>query len=248
MKLKNLIHRVPRPVKVCICAILAVVLALSYYVMLGCPTLTLKQEFRRAERSHMVGPSEIVDTLEKNEYDEFAKLFVGETDEAIIFFGKYFTTSSQTGPLDDYAYRFVYLPKTGSITVAPAPNNLGHFWYFGGITLPVYVFTNHDNAARAVISFRVSGEYRDIVGNETIRYNESFTMETVRLYDGGPFRFIFHSLDGKDSYALGQFSTVLTDQLHSVRSDVELPIYVTIRLFDANDQLITEEIKSFGEP
>ena len=247
MKLKNLIHRIPRPVKGCICAILAVVLALSYYIMIGCPTLTLKQEFRRAEKAHMVGPSEIVDILDESEYDEFSKLFVGETNEGITFFGKYFTTSSQRGPLDDYAYRFLYLPKTGSITVAPAPNVVSIAWHFGGVSLPVYVFTDHTNAARAEILFSVSGEYTDFEKGP-VSYNRTFSAETVRMSAGGPFRFVFHSIDGKQSQALGQFSTVLTDQTNSVRSDVELPIYVTIRLFDANDQLIAEEIKSFGEP
>jgi hypothetical protein len=141
----------------------------------------------------------------------------------------------------------LYLPKTGSITVAPAPNVFGIAWHFGGVSLPVYVFTDHTNAARAEILFSVSGEYTDFEKGP-VSYNRTFSAETVRMSAGSPFRFVFHSIDGKQSQALGQFSTVLTDQTNSVRSDVELPIYVTIRLFDANDQLIAEEIKSFGKP
>ena len=247
MKLKNLLHRIPRPVRACICTILAIVLMLSYYVMLGCPTLTMKQEFRRAERAHMVGPSQIVDTLQERQYDEFSKLFVGETEENILFFGKYFTNSSQKGWLDQYAYRFYCLPKTGGITVAPAPNVYGMFWDFGGVMLPVYVFADDGNAVRAELSFTVRGEHTThINGSQTTEsYNESFTAEAIRVSDSGPFRFFLYCDDGKEGFALGQFSTAVTDPRY-IFGYVETPTCVTVRLFDANEKLIVEEIQELG--
>ena len=55
MKLKNLFSRIPRPLRACICTVLAIVLLLSYYVMLGCPVFTMKQHFRRAEKEGFSG-------------------------------------------------------------------------------------------------------------------------------------------------------------------------------------------------
>ncbi len=250
-KMKNLLNRIPRPLKACVCSILVILLAVVYYIALGCPTLTLRQEFRRAEKAHLVGPSKIVDTLDKGQYDEFTRLLVGETEEGIVFFGKYFTTSGETGWRDKYAYRFYYLPKTGDITIAPAPSIFGSFWDWGGAILPVYVFTEHDNAVRAEISFTVRGSYTKTNlndGSETIvTYGGSFSQETVRASDGGPFRFFFEAKNGKEGLALGQFSTLVTDP-HFGMGHVDTPICVTVRLFDANDQLIKEDTLAIHSP
>ena len=111
---------IPRPVRAILCAVCAIALAIAYYIALGCPTLTDEQEFRRAEKIHLVGPSKIVDTL-TSEYSEFDKMIVGETEYGICFFGKYTYTTGVYNK-DETDYRLFYAEKTGDLTLVPAPN------------------------------------------------------------------------------------------------------------------------------
>ena len=51
----------PRPLRACLWALLAVLVGIIYYIALGCPTLSIRQDFRRAEKVNLAGPSKIVD-------------------------------------------------------------------------------------------------------------------------------------------------------------------------------------------
>ena len=68
---------IPRPLRACLWALLVIVLSILYYIALGCPTLSLRQELRRAEKVHLVGPSKIVDQVNGELYSEFEKMLVG---------------------------------------------------------------------------------------------------------------------------------------------------------------------------
>ena len=242
MKLKNMISRIPRPVKACTCAVVAILLAAVLYIAWGCPTLTLEQEFRRAEKAHLVGPSTIVDTVYYEDYREFDKLIVGETEYGICFFGKYFTNSSERGLFADYEYRFNYIPKTGDITVAAAPNIFGVHWYLlPGETLPVYVFTESQDAVRAELEFIVSAQMRNSNPDYSyqIPYTVTFKGEATRA-ESGMFRFLFQSATNEESHALGQFSSIYpNNSLIPRENDMAIP--VTVRLYDAGNNLIAQE-------
>lgn len=241
-KMKNLLNRIPRPLKACVCWVLVIVLAAAYYIALGCPSLTLRQEMRRAERAHMVGPSKIVDRLDHGQYDEFSRLLVGETEEGIVFFGKYFTNTSQTGPFDDYAYRFHYLPKTGDISFFAAPNIYGHAWVYQNQVLPVYVFTEQEDAVRAEIKVKVDSMYKPNSFNFQTEILLFATMqaESIRS-DDGPFRFILVASREAEAQALSILSYVSTDKTWLPDHQKDAEVEVTVLLYDSNDTLIREE-------
>lgn len=247
MKLKNILNRIPRPVKTCVCGLLVILLATTYYIALGCPTLTLKQEFRRAERAHMVGPSKIVDTLHEGQYDEFSKLFVGETEYGICFFGRYYSQHPYNNPFAEKLHMLSYVEKTGDITVAPAPNIYGGFWNLKGATLPVYVFTSKENAARAEIEITVQGEMSNPDPNYSynVFYNETIKAESTRKISGA-FRFMLKGSTNTESHALAQFSTIYSNSLSVPLVETNFPIPVIVRLYDSNNKLIAEEQFTMG--
>ena len=246
-KMKNLLNRIPRPLKACVCSILVILLAVAYYIALGCPT-TFRQEFRRAEKAHLVGPSKIVDSLNKGHYDEFTRLLVGETEEGIVFFGKYFTTSGKTGWRDKYAYRFYYLPKTGDISFAAAPNIFGQFWVYQNQVLPVYVFTEQE-AVRAVIKVKVDSMYKPLSFNQQTPILLFATMEAESIRsDDGPFCFMLQASREAEAQALGLLSTVSTDTTWLPDHQKDAEVDVTVLLYDSNDQLITEETLTIHAP
>lgn len=247
MKVKNLFRRIPRPVKACSCAVIALLLTYILYVALGCPTLTMRQQFRRAEKANMVGPSEIVDIVYEDDYYEFGKLFVGETEHGICFFGKYYANSSERGLFAEHNYMFNYIPKTGNITVAPAPNVGGTFWYMDHrTTLPVYVFTEYQSVVRAELEFTASGQHRDTDPEYTYMIDYTVTLEAdAQKIEDGIFRFLIKSDNNSQSDALSKLSSAIYNNSMSMPyTDIAIP--VTVRLYDAHDVLIVEETIVLG--
>ena len=117
MKIVRFFQGIPRPVKACFFAVFVGLVAIVYYIAIGCPTLSFRQEFRRAEKANLVGPSKIVDQLDNHDYNEYDNLIVGETEYGVCFFGrrKYSVAGTRTKKI--YLYQFNYREKTGDITV-----------------------------------------------------------------------------------------------------------------------------------
>lgn len=242
---------IPRPLRACLWALLALLLAIAYYIALGCPTLTFLQEFRRAEKVHMVGPSKIVDQLPTSEYGEFETMLVGETDHGIIFFGKYGSTRSGGKFSGDRYYRFSYQEKTGDVSFAAPPNIFG---YTGIYDLPVYVFTEYEDAIRATISITVEGSRTYSLDNQKIEdpFDEVFQAEAERDQNGFfcfglTAQFNYSDADPFDwdndvAYALFSLSNLCNDSaIHAEQKTMVIPITVT--LYDAEgDVLVTREL------
>lgn len=239
-KLKQWIERIPRPVRAIFYTVLALVLAISYYIALGCPTLGMRHEFRRAERAHMVGPSKIVDTLSDNDYYEYDKLLVGETDHGICFFGRHYSSHPYDDPLAEKLYDFSYVRKTGDITLCAPPNVWGTMWgaFEFKRSLPIYVFTDHSQAVRAEVEVTVAG-FTDT--NGVGKFTESFQAEAEQA-EKGFFRFTFEA-DRKNSLCALYYLSIVGS---GDRSDMETngrleKITAVVRLYDASGQLIAEE-------
>ena len=239
--------RLPRPVKVFIYIVSIIILAVTYSIALGCPTLSLRQELRRIEKAHLVGPSTIVDIVHRTEYGDFDKLLVGETAHGICFLGKHPRIPTNRFILTGNKYSFTYIPKTGEITVAPAPNISGVFWNLKGETLPVYVFTSVENAVRAEIEITVQGEMSNPDPNYSynVFYNETIKAESTRKISGA-FRFMLKGSTNTESHALAQFSTIYSNSLSVPLVETNFPIPVIVRLYDSNNKLIAEEQFTMG--
>lgn len=242
MKLKRLLNRIPRPVRAGFYTICVLVLAVCYYVALDCPTLTFRQEFRRAEKINLVGPSTIVDTL-NDKYDEYDKMIVGETPCGICFFGRYYDSYPYDDSSEKKRYHFSYIEKTGDITIAAAPNVWGMFWEFHGFkqSLPVYLFVEEPNAVRAEIVVTVSGTYDQFAGQTVeVGYKRTFKAEATRIRSG-VFRFWFTANDTAGLAALRSFSGATGGNPNDARDEYLTAAYpTTVRLYDKNDNLILE--------
>lgn len=241
MKLKNLIHRIPRPVRACICVFLAVVLAVSYYVMLDCPVLTMKQQFRRAEKVHLVGPSKIVDMLEEEEYGEFVRMYVGESENGISFFGLYHNNHPYNNPFDEKEYYFHYTEKASDMTLCAAPNVWGPSWEFFGFeqALPVYLFTENSEAVRAELEMTVKGSSQKKAGEQLTAHFPAST----ELTGEGFFRFYLKADKEQSLEALYFLSSAISgNAMHGICCKENVTeISAVIRLYNADGKLIAVE-------
>lgn len=239
MKVKNLLDRIPRPAKAIFCAVCVILLAIMYYIALGCPT-TFRQEFRRAEKAHMVGPSVIVDQM-LVDYSDFDKMLVGETKDGICFFGRYYDHYPYRDLSAEKRYHFTYVEKTGDLTIVAAPNAWGHSWAFHGFerSLPVYLFTEQVRAARAELEITVRGSYSKF--SITKHYEHTFQGEAARS-DSGVFRFWFSADTDDGLAALNFLSTATGGSAYMNLSEDELATVfpATVRLYDVSGNLILE--------
>lgn len=218
---------IPRPLRACLWALLAILVAGVYYIALGCPA-TFRQEFRRAEKAHMVGPSQIVDQINERQYSEFDKMLVGETEHGICFFGKYIANKENLK--DRWTdYRFQYVQKTGDVTFAAAPHFAG---YWGLYSLPIYVFTEADSATRCTISIHSTGTQ----GLDP--FDETFQAEAER-HPNGFFRFILTGSEDEQRLAMTNLSTLCMDGAQFDGNHAQ----IQIKLFDANgNELLTKDL------
>lgn len=243
MKLKKWSDPSLRPFRAFLCILGILVLAVTCYIATGCPSLNFEQEFRRAEKANLVGPSRIVDTVD-DEYHEFDKLIVGETEHGVCFFGGSIITvyrGSGNGK-DEMVYTFSYREKTGDITVLAAPNRSGMMWDQFGISLPVYVFDRYPKAVRAELELTVTGSKTMVVNDETVTtyFSERFRGKAERTGEGF-FRFLLDSWDERSAYALELLSDLSGNEMFFTSKYIDAVVPGTVRLYDENGSLILEQ-------
>lgn len=243
-QMKNAWLRLPRPIRAAANILLILVLAFLFYYSLGCPAFTTEQAFRRAEKANLVGPSTIVDILDRDDYDKFDQTIVGETENGILFY----CTQDVFNPI------FSYREKMGPITVLAPPSgpfNWGLDSY--GHSLPVYVFDDYPEAVRAELELHIQGtvDYNSNGVAHTETFEKHYTTTAGRETDGF-FRFLLDApyTDvpflgqrlGNDGFALYYLSQVCTVDIWSNESrEAEHAIPATVRLYDENGTLIAEE-------
>lgn len=237
MKLKNLFYRIPRPVKACFFALLALFMAVVFYIALGCPA-TFRQEFRRAEKSQLVGPSQIVDTL-GSDVCAFEKMLVGETEHGICFFGRYGSSITGGKHRGKRNYHFTYHEKTGPTTAVVAPEFSSLVW---DGDLPVYIFTEHTQAIRAELDLRVDFTHTDVTNSQSVvtSLSRNFKGEAI-LVEAGVLRYIATSEDSQGTYALFQLACLSSDLTASFYNIDITSATATVRFYDGAGTLIAEE-------
>lgn len=228
-------ERIPRPLRACLWALLAILVAIIYYIALGCPA-TFRQEFRRAEKAHMVGPSKIVDQVHFGEYPQFDKMLVGETEYGICFFGKQIVNKDNPS-ISWTEYRFQYVEKTGDVTFSAAPNITGSF---GLNQLPVYVFTEQKAAVRCSIIVHTIGSHDYFSNGTKVKdpFDETFQAEAERDPNGF-FRFNFTANTDDRTYALYSLSNLCQDGVTYNGHEA----IIRIKLLDAQgNELLTQDM------
>lgn len=213
-----------RKIAVYLLTILALVLCL--YLFAGCPPFSEAHRYYRAARDHMVGPGKILAHLELEQMD-YTDLVIAEDGDDIIL---YIT--------DDYNFNPAELScrqKTGDLTVLAAPCYRGGLWSGATVQhLPVFLFDEYPDAVRAEMDVSLSARF----GGE--EFDKTYELEASREHEGF-FRFDIHAHNsaglGAEGYALFTFSCLSGNTLSS-RIDTAIP--VTVRLYDAKDDLILE--------
>lgn len=245
-KIKELLNRIPRPCRGLFNLAAIILLAFLFYTSISATPLSRVQGFRRMERANFVGPSKILfnGTVENLWYDN---ILVAESEYGVSTYIHHI----QDGEL--YS-DFNYFPKTGSITVVSAPQK---GFLFGEdsfpVSLPVFVVDDHPEAKRAELSVSVSGIFSYNSGNEKeeVKLDHHFSAESYRKQDG-IFHFTFslpynsNNPHGGRGFALDALAFTFSRWVTSMVEGVD--IIATVRLYDKNDTLITEQTMPLKHP
>ncbi len=243
--LKRLLPRIPRPIQTIISIVCVIALSSLYYIALGSPTLTFEQEFRRAEKANLVGPSRIVEVMDEN-CSDFDALIVGETEYGICFFGRkeINVIRGSNYEREEMMYTFSYREKTGDITVFAAPAYSSVFWSDFERCLPVYVFDQYPEATRAQLELTIPGSDTRVSNGQTIttNYSERFTATAERT-GSGYFRFDLIAKDRTRLYALNLLATISGNEMYPNNKQIDTVIPGFLRLYDQSGNLIA--VKEF---
>lgn len=252
-KFKNLWLRIPRWVRACLNLIAVFLLAVTFYVCIGAPTLTEAQAFRRAEKANLVGPSTILVDTDLANYD-YDHLILAETDVCVL---TYVTDKTWYSELN-------YIPKTGDITVVAAPKGPFNWGYQNlGVTLPVFVVDDVPAAQRAELEIHILGTYVINLNGEQLEIplDHRYSLESQREAEGF-FRFVIElpflyptdaygndiaAEHGADGYALDLLAEIFTDSYY-YRSGSSASITAAVRLYDISDNLMETRELTLREP
>ena len=236
-RIKHFWGNLPRRVRITVNLLAIFLLAFCTHVFLGSPAFTAEQRFRQLEKANMVGPARIIDSMELVPYN-YLNLILADDGDGIIF---YLYADFRHG-----TEAFYYREKTGDLTVLPLPVLEGFSYWEYELDLPIYLFDNYPKAKKAQLQFTLSETVNDVY------FEKEYILDSQREQDG-LFRFNIHA-ESEDWYIddwgmaqgthLGAEGTVLEQfsQIGGYDDSFNLrPQRVTVRLYDAEDQMILEE-------
>lgn len=242
--IRRLWGNIPRKVRILLNILAIGFLLLTFYYCIGSPVLTLEQGFRRQEKAHLVGPGVIVDHLDWSSYPQFDDVLVAETDYGVSFYAVYESDEL----FEQYTYEiFSYREKWGDLTVLAPPSMwMNWHWNVWDCEMPIYLFDEYPEAARAELDLHVVGRYQ--VDNDTHNVCDvDFSVSADRFREG-IFRFFLTVPAGKtEELAAAQLITEISTSQESwpranSRGYQKAPYAeLTVRLFDGQGVLITEE-------
>lgn len=228
-------HTLSRPLRVLLLIILMCIQVPLIYIYQGCPPLSDEHRYRRVEKAHLVGPAEILDVLKihpTNYYKYYDRLLLAKDTEGVIMY----IWSTQ----DEHYENLVYRETTKDVTVFAAPYTTTFYQWWDNlkeISLPVILFDDIPEAARAELDVTLSGTLNSVT------FTKTYELEAERNKPGY-FCFLLHADSsyelGAEGYALSIFATC-TYNAGAFGTDTLNTIPATVRLYDSNDKLIYEE-------
>lgn len=248
--IKRFWQNIPRKVRIFMNILWILLLVFAAYILLGCPAFSPVQQFRRLEKANLVGPAQIIETVDlPNGLDEH--LLVADDGDSVILY-----------LYDDFEYRWnsylLYREKSEGITVLPVPNHTHFGSDLYAMDLPILVFHDHPGAVRAELELTIDEglgipETKWEQGGEVhIDYFEKTYLLYADSGIDGYFRFNLHAesedwyveagqnwgtLLGNEGLALQTLCQMITEN----RAYLQEYATATVRLYDAENRLITEE-------
>ena len=232
--MKKRMKRIPRPLLVLLHIAIILLSVLMIYIASGSPSFTVEMRYRRLEKSYMVGPATILGT---ESVDWQTKILVAKTDTNLMLF---FYNEGKADNSTDLLIRKSY----GDLTILPAVEWLPMYTERSDFGLPMILFDAYPEAVRAELEFTMFlGDYTD--PQETIPYEKHFFLESTRTNDGY-FRFtIEHKANSNRLYTKMLETLAYASRGYNNVDTIVAEIPFSVRLYDRNDQLITEKIIYF---
>ena len=140
--------RIPRKTQVAVNLLLILVFGLLLYVLIGAPSFSLEHAFRRMEKRHMVGPSQILG-IEQLETTFADQLIVARTEKGAILY-------VDTESMGDFG--FSYRGMDEDIQICVAPLFLSSIRPPNGDDLTVILFDDFPEAVRAELDLETFWE------------------------------------------------------------------------------------------
>lgn len=220
-------QKIPRSVRICINLLGITACLLALYTYFGAPTFSVEKDFRRLEKSNMVGPSEILATVNlESGFDSYQKMIIADDGAGIIFYC--YDHVDQDDPV------LIYREKTEDITVLGSPYPINTRTRMFKSQYPIYVFDEYPDAVRAEMDVTLSAEYF----GETFEKTYSLTANRVHP---GYFQFILGVTSrrglGIEGYAIQLFALISGYEGKYYR---DLAVPVTIRLYNDAGKLLCE--------
>lgn len=220
-------RKIPRGVRIGINLLGIAICILAVYTYVGAPTSSVEADFRRYEKSNMVGPSEILATVNlETGFDSYQKMIIGDDGDGVVFYC--YDHVEQDDPV------LIYREKTGDITVLGAPYPIDARTRMIKSQYPIYVFDNYPDAVRAEMEVTLSAEY---FGES---FEKTYSLTANRVNDGY-FQFILGTTNrrglGIEGYAIQLFALISGYEGKYYR---DLSIPVTVRLYNDSGKLLCE--------
>ena len=238
-KLKRGSSRIPRKVRIVIDLFLILILLGVYYIALGSPLSGEEARFRRAEKAYLVGPSEILETINVSSawtqpaYD-YNRMIIGDDGDEILFYT--FKVGKGTSSMDGVITR---RQKADGILLTPIPMDTAYAIQrmedelFQ--SLPLFLFVDDPAAVKATIGLKLSDTYE--VTLTSVRGEEADASYGFRRMTFFEFDLpVTNDMVGTSDAEL--LVRLASTNSHYDRSADTFP--VTIRLYDIHDELINE--------
>ena len=207
--------------QVCIHLLTIFVLLFLIYSFLGCPPLSAKGGFRRAEKASMVGPATILGQVHPDGYPCDAIVLGKDTE------GVYLYVMDRWSP---EASELVYRKKQGSLTLLATPGDT-LYQYEVHAQIPIFLFDDYADAVRAEVDLALRTE----------SFEKTYPLEASRESEGF-FRF---DLVARNAGSLGEEGNALRllqeISSNSMAGNPDIAFPAAVRLYDASGNLILEE-------
>lgn len=226
-------QKLPRGLRICINLTGIAACLIALYTYIGAPTFSVEKDFRRAEKAHMVGPSEILGQVRlESGFDSYQQMIIADDGEGISFYCYDHVEGDEPA--------LIYRQKTGDITVLGAPYPAGSRMRTIKAQYPIFVFDSYPDAVRAEMDITLFAEY---LGES---FEKTYHLEATRM-NSGYFQFILgitnrHGL-GVEGHAL-KLCALFSGYEGKFYRDMAFP--VTVRLYNESGKLLCSRESSIS--